>query len=159
MPSLEEQLLAYKRDPKQINPLLEGINHLAKKRARAIDRSVDPEDIAQEVLIDMLKLLPSIQKDIVPRVLRITRHKVIDEQRKTHMKYPVEIDDQGISSPDRVSSWQRRKLEIASEVLGEQITNLLEHGYTHQEIEELTGVSISTVRARIQRARKLFLAA
>jgi len=159
MPNLEDSFLAYRQDPQQLGPLLEGITRLAQKRARAIDGSVDPEDIAQEVLIDVLKLLPSIERDIVPRVLRITKNKVIDEQRKAHMKYPVEIDDRGISSPELVSSWQRRRLEIASEVLGEQVTNLLEHGYTHEEIADLTSVSISTVRARIQRARKLFLAA
>lgn len=158
MPSLEEQFLAYKKDAQQLSPLLAAVAYLAKRAAKRIDQTIDAEDISQDVTLEVWKRLPLIDKDLVPRVLRITRNKVIDEQRKRKQPH-LNSEDMTISSPELVSSRQRRKLEIASEVLGERITNLLEHGYSHEEIADLTGVPVSTIRSRIQRARKLFLAA
>ena len=158
MLKLEDLFHAYKLDAQQLSPLLTEITALAKRAAKRIDQTIDAEDISQDVTLEVWKRLPSIDKDLVPRVLRITRNKVIDEQRKRKQPH-LNSEDVTISSPELVSTWQRRKLEIASEVLGERITNLLEHGYTHEEIAEVTGVSVDTVRSRIRRARKLFLAA
>jgi RNA polymerase sigma factor (sigma-70 family) len=159
MPSLETLLADYRREPAKINPLLEAVTQLSRRVAQGMDSTLDPEDIAQETALAIYEYLPRMTEEITPLVVRITRNKVIDEHRKRKIKFPVNTDDTDISSTELVSQWQRRKLEIASEVLGERITTLLENGYTHEEIEEITGVSVNTVRSRIKRARKLFLAA
>jgi RNA polymerase sigma factor (sigma-70 family) len=159
MPNLENLLADYRRDATKINGLLEAVTQLSKRVAQGMDSAQDPEDIAQETAIAIYEYLPSMTEEITPLVVRITRNKLIDEHRRRKIKFPLNTDDTDIISSDLVSQWQRRKVEIATEVLGERVTTLLEHGYTHEEIEELTGVSVNTVRSRIKRARKLFLAA
>lgn len=159
MPSLETLLADYRRDATKINPLLQGVTQLSRKVARRMDSALDPDDIAQETALAIYEYLPSMTEQITPLVLRVTRNRMIDAHRKSRITFPLNLDDTDIISNDLVSDWQRRKLEIAQEVIGERVTNLLENGYTHDEIQELTGVPVNTLRSRIKRARKLFLAA
>jgi len=134
--------------------------------------SADQDDLVQEVFLIVHRKLPDFDgQNLTAWLYRITAHRVRDFRRLSWFRNvlangAVSIEKLESSDPTPVVALEtlekRRELERLLSKLSSRLRPtfiLFElEGYTAEEIADLQGVSINTVRARIQRARKKLFA-
>ena len=128
----------------------------------------DLADLVQEVFVVVHRRLPQFDgQNLVGWLYRITAHQVRDYRRSMWIKHifrkSVEItSDVASVNPSQLmvleTREKQRQLEallshLSAKILSTFILFEIE-GYTAEEISQLQGISINSVRARIQRGRK-----
>jgi RNA polymerase sigma-70 factor (ECF subfamily) len=128
----------------------------------------DLADLVQDVFIVVHRRLPDFDGDnLVAWLYRITAHQVRDYRRSMWIKHifrrSVEVTaDVASVNPSQIMVLETREKQRRLEGLLARLSTTLSstfvlfeiEGYTAEEISAIQGISISTVRARIQRARK-----
>jgi RNA polymerase sigma-70 factor (ECF subfamily) len=128
----------------------------------------DLADLVQEVFVVVHRRLPDFDgKNLIAWLYRITAHQVRDYRRSMWIKHifrrSVELTS-SVASPSPTQLMvletreKQRRLEALLLRLSKTIYTTLVlfeiEGYTAEEIAEIQGITINTVRARIQRGRK-----
>ncbi len=130
--------------------------------------SADQDDLLQEVFLIVHRKLPRFDgRNLAAWLYRITAHRVRDFRRLAWFRHVLGSDALSIeklesTDPSPVvvleTLERRRELERLLSRLSVRLRAtfvLFEvEGYTAEEIADLQGVSVNTVRARIHRARK-----
>jgi RNA polymerase sigma-70 factor (ECF subfamily) len=133
----------------------------------------EQDDLMQDIYLIVHRKLPHFDgRNLGAWLYRITAHRVRDFRRLWWFRHilgkdplPIEKLESDDPNPVRVfeTAERRRELERALSKLRETLRAtfiLFEiEGYTAEEIAELEDTSVNTVRARIHRARKKFIAA
>src|SRR5579871_718330 len=128
----------------------------------------DLADLVQDVFVVVHRRLPDFDgENLVAWLYRITAHQVRDYRRSMWIKHifrrSVEITAEVASvNPSQImvleTREKQRRLEGLLARLSTQVSStfvLFEiEGYTAEEISAIQGITITSVRARIQRARK-----
>ena len=128
----------------------------------------DLADLVQEVFVVVYRRLSAFDgKNLIAWLYRITAHQVRDYRRSMWIKHifrrSVELTSSVVSpSPTQLmvleTREKRRRLEALLLRLSKTIYTTVVlfdiEGYTAEEIAEMQGITINTVRARIQRGRK-----
>jgi RNA polymerase sigma-70 factor, ECF subfamily len=138
--------------------------------AKRISNQADTEDILQEVFLRVHRRLDTIQQvqRLPAWIFQITRNAIVDHHRTTSRRRQVfEEDVEAISVPEPAEEnrdTREAEREIADCLL--PLMNLLPREYrdailltevegrTQRETAELTGLSHSGMKARVQRGRK-----
>jgi len=129
------------------------------------------EDLIQEIYLIVHRKLPRFDGvNLGAWLYRITAHRVRDFRRLSWFRYvfgtgALSVEKLESADPNPVMSFEttekRRQLERLLSRLSLRLRTtfvLFEiEGYTAEEIADLQGVSLNTVRARIHRARKRLL--
>jgi RNA polymerase sigma-70 factor, ECF subfamily len=132
----------------------------------------DDDDLAQDVFMVVHRRLTDFDGRNLPGWLyRITAHQVRDHQRRRSTRtfrqvVPLPSDLQSRQPTPAVVIDARERVKV----LGDIVARLREptrstfvlfdlYGYSGQELAARDGVSINTIRARVQRARKIVQAA
>lgn len=151
--SIKTILADYESQKRTINDLLQHVIDYTKRTVMLLDRRIDAEDVAQQVVTEVWFILGKGERVTSSLLYTIVKRRTIDAQRKYS---PVEEQvDMVSSSLPEPGEWQERAHRIAREVLGEEIAKLVEREYTAQEISELLDIPASTIRARIQKVRRM----
>ncbi len=136
----------------------------------------EAEDLAQEIMVKVSQALPSFRGEakISTWIYRIATHAAIDRARHMAHQEPVApvstdaleatVDDRNIWTGEKVpiAEWQTVRKEMSA-CLQEYIQRLPEHYRTvlvlrefeslsSQEIAEILGISVGTVKIRLHRA-------
>jgi RNA polymerase sigma-70 factor (ECF subfamily) len=128
----------------------------------------DLADLVQDVFVVVHRRLPDFDGDnLVAWLYRITAHQVRDYRRSMWIKHifrrSVEVTAEVASvNPTQIMVLETREKQRRLEGLLARLSTTLSstfvlfeiEGYTAEEISAIQGISISSVRARIQRARK-----
>jgi RNA polymerase sigma-70 factor (ECF subfamily) len=131
----------------------------------------DLADLVQEVFVVVHRRLPAFDgKNLIAWLYRITAHQVRDYRRSMWIKHifrrSVELTS-SVASPSPTQLMvletreKQRRLQALLSRLSKTICTTLVlfeiEGYTAEEIAVIQGITINTVRARIQRGRKKLL--
>lgn len=136
---------------------------------RMIGTDTEHEDLVQLVMVQILTSIHSLkQPEALDSWIRCITFRVVrDELRKRknkhfHLRKAVEIKEDVSIDPD--SPWKQAHIQSFYRILGklspdDRIVFVLKHleGYTHDQIAEYCGFSISTAKRRLERARTCFL--
>ena len=150
-----------------IRPHLDQLYRLAYRLTGAV---ADAEDLLQEVLIKLYRRRDELQDVGVlsPWLRRVLYNQFVDDRRRNARKRLVSLEDRRAEVEDvpatgrgpeaeAVHSFDRRRLTEALEQLSvEHRTVLLMHdaeGYKLEDIQEITGVVVGTLKSRLHRAR------
>lgn len=123
----------------------------------------DSEDLLQEVLIKIYKNLDSLKQDekIYPWIYQIARNSIIDYyRRKSKIESNLEVEDiKGYdaeeSSNGDIAICIKNMINSLPEKYKQVIILSEYENLTYKEISQRLGISVSGVKSRIQRARKL----
>lgn len=135
--------------------------------ARRVRSDVDVDDVLQDVFLRVQRGLPSLRhgERFGPWVYRVTRSAVIDHMRAIARRGPptepaTEVADEDDALDDRAAE-QAVAAHIALFVsllpspYREALTLTELEGLTQKEAAELVGISLSGMKSRVQRGRKL----
>ena len=137
--------------------------------ARALGaHQADLPDLVQEVFVVVHRRLPDFDGDnLVAWLYRITAHQVRDYRRSMWIKHilrrSVEVTAEVASvNPTQLMVLETREKQRRLEALLSRLSTTISatfvlfeiEGYTAEEISAIQGISINSVRARIQRGRK-----
>jgi len=137
--------------------------------SKEILRSVAPEDLVQEALIRIAKARLGFEGQTSGSVGRFLRFVVADHARRVRVANAAVTNAAATlrSGSDTLADLERREVEkdIASRMrrrgldqLDVVIVRLLIHDFRQREIAERLDISFSTVRQRLSRMRRVFLA-
>jgi RNA polymerase sigma-70 factor, ECF subfamily len=128
----------------------------------------DLADLVQEVFVVVHRRLPDFDGDnLIAWLYRITAHQVRDYRRSMWIKHifrrSVEVTAEVASvNPTQLMVLETREKQRRLETLLSRLSTTISatfvlfeiEGYTAEEISVIQGISINSVRARIQRGRK-----
>jgi RNA polymerase sigma-70 factor, ECF subfamily len=137
--------------------------------ARALGApSADLADLVQEVFVVVHRRLPDFDGDnLIAWLYRITAHQVRDYRRSMWIQHifrrSVEVTAEVASvNPTQLMVLETREKQRRLEVMLSRLSTTISatfvlfeiEGYTADEISVIQGISLNSVRARIQRGRK-----
>ena len=137
---------------------------------RILRNEHDAEDVVQEIFMRLWDKRDEFEviKSIEAYSFRMTRNLCLDKLKKMKPRYYDDREpdsaryDEADPSPDPAGSLElkdaRERLNHMIETLPEQQRTLLQlrdiEGFEYDEISEITGMEINTIRVGISRARK-----
>jgi RNA polymerase sigma-70 factor, ECF subfamily len=135
--------------------------------ARRIRAEADADDVLQDVFVRIQRGLPSLRDDqrFGPWVYQVARSAVIDHVRSSARhpiarREPAVEDELGADEPDP-SSVERQVAEYAALLVSmlpspyrEALTLTELEGLTQKQAAEMLGISVSTMKSRVQRGRR-----
>lgn len=132
---------------------------------RILPGTAEVDDVVQEAFITAWGQLATLENPSLVKswLMRITSRKAIDRIRVTHPHADVEEVD--VSAPDSADPPRVAEASAGVEALGQALKELPDSQrqcwvlreigeYSYEEIAEELGVSVSTVRGQLARARK-----
>lgn len=132
--------------------------------SRSAGRGPHVEDLAQEVFLRVLRALPQFVKSeakVSTWIFQIAV-RLLQDQRKRPQRVLVPVtDDLRDGQNDPEESCARRRMIHRIELLGERLPEeqrmalvLTEfHGFSHDEVAEVLGCRVATIKTRLHRAR------
>jgi RNA polymerase sigma-70 factor (ECF subfamily) len=141
----------------------EFIDRLGKFIGKYVSDKDDSEDLLQEVLIKIYKNLDNLEQEekVYPWIYQIARNSIIDYyRRKNKMTSNLELEDIAVydgeeSSNEDIAICIKNMINSLPEKYKQVIILSEYENLTYKEISQRLGISISGVKSRIQRARKL----
>jgi RNA polymerase sigma-70 factor, ECF subfamily len=154
---------AYRLFLEKVMPFVRGLT----RRHRAASGSSDGEDIVQEVLLALHLKRHTWQPDqaISPWIAAITRHKIIDEFRKTKRRMELPFDenfDAPNPEPEQDMLSNREMERLMSQVSDSQravVTSITMEGRSITQTASHFGMSEGAVRVALHRGLKALAAA
>lgn len=145
-----------------VGPHLDRFYGLAYQLMRNQD---DAADVVQEALIKAYRSLGSFrgEADFVTWVTRILRNTVLDELKRAVRRHeePVEILPESLDRTLETKFENKELSEIVHGCIGQLSDKLKEpllmydiEGYAYEEISQILGLNIGTVKSRLNRARE-----
>ena len=133
--------------------------------SKRVANEVDAEDILQDVF---LKLISNIDKLLDSQkmhawIYKITRNAIIDYYRNNHRhlefialpeEIPYELEDE-LTSNKEIAFCLKNMVAKLPDKYREVIVYTIFENHTQKEYSEITGLSLSGAKSRVQRARKL----
>ncbi len=153
MHKLDMLLASYRTDPEQLDPLLLEVTATARRVALSVDRTVDVDDIAQQVTVAIWANLSQLEDKIAGLVVSMAKGRAIDATRSP-MHTATDTLPEAEKRERHNSMYAARVRRIAVQVLGEQVVDLIHRGYTVSEIAILVGVPASTISSRMKKIRR-----
>jgi len=132
---------------------------------RFMDREEDAWDVLQEVWIKVLRSIPSVKsaETLASWLYRVARNAMIDHQRHDRRWEPLPEDDEPGAIADETAKQNWTDSETAADIHWglaklplterEVLTLFFLEEFQIQEIAEITGVPVGTVKSRLHRAR------
>ncbi len=125
--------------------------------SRRVPAGIEADDIVQDVLTRLVERQDDVSPEKVQAwALTSARNAIVDQLRR---RRPVELEDE-VAAPDgdEVATDLARCLRPLLELLDEEDRWILEQvdagGRSQAELARELGVSVSTVKSRVQRARR-----
>lgn len=133
--------------------------------SKRVANEADAEDILQDVF---LKLISNIDKLLDSQkmhawIYKITRNAIIDYYRKNHRQLeviaipeeiPFELEDE-LTSNKEIAFCLKNMVTKLPAKYREAIVYTVFENHTQKEYSEITGLSLSGAKSRVQRARQL----
>lgn len=132
---------------------------------RLMAGSADVDDVVQEALVTAWEKLPQLEDTEKTKswLMRITSHKAIDRMRATHQH--ADISDVTLAAPKSTAPAARTEIRSGALALRDALSGLPDEqrkcwvlkeigGQTYEQMASELGVSTSTVRGLLARARK-----
>lgn len=141
----------------------EFIDRLGKFIGKYVSDKDDSEDLLQEVLIKIYKNLDNLEQEekVYPWIYQIARNSIIDYyRRKNKMTSNLELEDIAVydgeeSSNEDIAICIKNMINSLPEKYKQVIILSEYQNLTYKEISQRLGISISGVKSRTLRARKL----
>lgn len=146
-----------------VGPYLDRFYGLAYQLMRNQD---DAADVVQEALIKAYRSLGSFrgEADFITWVTRILRNTVLDELKRAVRRHEEAVEVLPEQSHDRsleTKAEQKELSQIVHEAIGQLSPKLREplvmydiEGFAYEEISQVLGLNIGTVKSRLNRARE-----
>ena len=132
---------------------------------RFTDREEDAWDALQEAWIKVLRSIPNVKsaETLTPWLYRVVRNTMIDHQRRDRHWEPLPEDNEAGAIADETARQDSLDSETAEEVHWglaklasaerEVLTLFYLEEFQTQEIAEITGLPLGTIKSRLHRAR------
>lgn len=125
----------------------------------------DAEDILQDVLLKLINNIDKLMDNqkINAWIYKITRNAIIDYYRRNrhHSEFgslsedlPAELEDD-LSSNSKIALCLKNMVEELPDIYRQAIVLTAFENRTQKEYSEITGISLSGAKSRVQRARSL----
>lgn len=145
-----------------VGPHLDRFYGLAYQLMRNQD---DAADVVQEALIKAYRSLGSFrgEADFITWVTRILRNTVLDELKRAVRRHEeaVEVLPESLDRSLEARAEQKELSQIVHEAIGQLSPKLREplvmydiEGFAYEEISQVLGLNIGTVKSRLNRARE-----
>ncbi len=131
---------------------------------RIIKDADDADDILQEIFINIaqkISLYDTKKGTLFTWIINISRNKAVDALRKKEKKYCLRLEEQNIDHLNFKSTWNKNKVSTDTIGLRELVVKLKPDqremielhyldGFTQQEITDLKGIPLGTVKTKIR---------